>query len=391
MPTDATLQSGPPPDPSSAGRLKLLGLVALVVAIVAVVWGVLSRESQTRQAQGWSDRQAAPTVAVITPTVSAGRRALSLPGDLAAENAAQIYARVSGYLKTWRLDIGAHAAAGELLATLDTPDLDQQVTQAQADLVSAQATRQLSATTARRWTDLLSSDAVSKQETDEKTGDLAVRTALVLASKANLDRLLALRAFSRITAPFAGVITARNANIGDLVNAGAGSQPLFVVSDVSKIRVYVHVPQTLSAGLQPGVQAQLRLPEISGRTFPAAVVATSGAISGQSGTLLVELSAANPDGALKPGAYVQVDFDISGGLRTLNLPASALLFRKEGLQAAVLDHQDRVHLTRISVARDLGQQVEVASGVEVGDRIIDNPPDSIAEGEQVHVAKPPHG
>lgn len=381
MRSDA-LPAPPPRTRSGAGRTA--ALAAVLLAGAAVAWGVVSRHHQAHEAQAWSDRQAVPTVAVIHPTVSAAGRTLTLPGDLASENAAQLYARVSGYLKAWYQDIGAHVAAGQLLATLDTPDLDQQVAQARADLASAQATQRLSATTARRWTDLLSADAVSQQEAEEKTGDLAAKTALVRAAQANLDRLLALKAFARIRAPFAGVVTARNANIGDLVNAGAGAQPLFVVSDVRKIRVYVRVPQSYTAELHPGLKAQLHLPEFPGRAFPATLVSTSDAINAQSGTLLAELSSDNADGALKPGAFAQVDFDLEGSRPTLRLPASALLFRRDGLQAAVLEG-DHVRLRRITVARDLGQQVEVASGVTAADRVVDNPPDSLADGERVNL------
>lgn len=374
-----------PPRRSRAGLLA--GIAAVVVAGAAVTWGVVSRGSQTREAQRWSDRQAVATVSVVTPTAGEGTSSLSLPGDLAAENTAQIFARVSGYIHAWRQDIGARVHAGQVLATLDTPDLDQQVAQARADLASVQAQQRLSATTAKRWTDLAALDAVSKQEADEKTGDLAARTAGVGASRAGLNRLLALKSFARITAPFSGVVTSRTADIGDLVNAGAsGSQPLFTVSDVSRIRVYVRVPQSASADLKPGAPAVLHLPEFPDRTFPATLVSTSGAINPQSGTLLVQLSAANPDGALKPGAFTTVEFRLQQPRAVLRLPASALLFRKEGLSAAVVDGSGHVHLHRLTVARDLGPQVEVSSGVSAGDHVIDNPPDSLTEGQQVRVA-----
>lgn len=383
MLNEATVDRASPPP---LRGLKTVGVVAAVVAVGAVAWGVLSRSGQTHTAQTWSDTQAIPTVALIRPDPVPGGRILTLPGNLAAFNAAQIYARVSGYLKAWDQDIGARVRTGQLLATLDTPEVDQQVAQARADLASAQATQRLSQTTAKRWSDLLSSDAVSKQESDEKQGDLEARTALVRASRANLDRLLTQRSFAQITSPFDGIVTARNANIGDLVNAGSsGAQPLFTVSDVHKIRVYVRVPQNFSSQLSAGTQAALRLPEFPGRTFPATLVRTSGAINDQSGTLLAELAADNPDGALKPGAFAQVDFKLAQATPVLRLPASALIFRKEGLQVATLDGRQRVHLKTIVVGRDLGPQVEVASGVQAGDRIIDNPPDSVAEGELVRI------
>ncbi len=384
MPTDATTL--PPPPRARMKGLKTTGAIAAVVALGAVVWGVVARTGETHQAQTWSNAQAIPTVSVIRPDGAMGGRILTLPGNLEAFNAAQINARVSGYLKTWDQDIGARVHAGQVLATLDTPELDQQVAQARADLASAQATQRLSQTTAKRWSDLLSSDAVSKQESEEKQGDLAARTALVRASQANLDRLLALKAFAKIAAPFDGVVTARNANIGDLVNAGAGGgQPLFTVSDVHKIRVYVRVPQSFSSQMRDGMAALLHLPEYPNRTFPATLVRTSGAINDQSGTLLAELSADNGGGDLKPGAFAQVDFKLTQETPILRLPASSLIFRKEGMQVATLDNNQRVRLKKIVIGRDLGPQVEVSSGVTAQDRIVDNPPDSIAEGELVRV------
>ena len=384
MPTDVAAPT------LSPRRLRTIGIVILVVALVAVAWGVISRRRETHAAQSWSTQVATPTVAVVHPTIGAAMRNLSLPGDLAADNAAQIFARTSGYIKAWYKDIGAPVRTGDVLATLDTPDLDQQVLQARAEVASAEANQRLSATTSNRWADLLRYDAVSRQDAEEKSGDLAVKTAQVGAARAALNRLLALKNFARITAPFAGVVTTRNANIGDLVNAGAAAQPLFVVSDERRLRVYVRVPQSESAGLKPGLPAHLALPEYPGRSFPATLASTSQAINGQSGTLLVELIANNSDGALRPGAFARVSFDMADSHPSLLLPASALLFRKEGLQVAVLDGTNHAHLRRISLARDLGQQVEVATGLSASDRVIDNPPDSIAEGEAVNLA-PGHG
>ncbi|MBE7219165.1 MAG: efflux RND transporter periplasmic adaptor subunit [Caulobacteraceae bacterium] len=373
-------------------RLKLVGIVAAIVAVLLVVWGLIARRGEVHQAQQWSDAQAIPTVAVVRPQQSQGGRQVTLPGDLAAFNAANIFARTSGYIRAWYDDIGAVVKPGQVLAVLDTPDLDQQVIQARADLASAEANRKLSQSTATRWVDLLKSDAVSKQETDEKTGDLAVKTALVKAAQANLDRLLALKGFARITAPFAGVVTARNANIGDLVTAGAsGERPLFTVSDVHRIRTYVHVPQNQSADLKPGVQAKLHLPEYPNRTFPATLVSTSGAINDQSGALLVELDSDNPDGALKPGAYAQVEFDLPGSAQVMRLPSSALIFRQQGLQVATLDADDHVHLQHVTIRRDLGPQVEIDGGLAPNARVVDNPPDSLAEGELVRVDHAAHG
>jgi membrane fusion protein, multidrug efflux system len=397
MSTDAVAHRGAPA-PAPRGRhrgLVIAAVIAAGLAAVVVVTGILSRSHQTAQTKSWTDAQAIPAVTTIAPTLETGAQDLVLPGNLAAYYNAQIYARVSGYVHGWYQDIGARVHTGQLLATIDTPELDQQLQQARADLASAKANATLADATSRRWNHLLTQDAVSRQETEEKAADFQVKTAQVNASEANLDRLLALKSFARIVAPFDGVVTARRTDIGALVNAGASASPnseLFDVAKVDRLRLYVHVPQSYSARIRPGVQASLTVPEYPGKSFPAQVFSNANAVSDSSGTLLVELSVANPGGVLKTGDYAQVTFKLpngdTGGM--LRLPSSALLFRKNGLQAAVVGSDDRVHLKAVTAARDLGSATEIAHGLSPSDKVIDNPPDSIAEGELVRVVPADH-
>ena len=371
--------------PTAAG-LKRTAAIAVVLLAAVVVLGLASRAQQSHDTAQWTHTQAIPVVRTISPIAPEVGQTLTLPGTLEAFNNAQIYARVPGYLKAWYRDIGARVRTGELLAVIDTPELDQQIAQAKADLVSAVAARGLSKTTSDRWAGLLKSDAVSKQETDEKAGDLATKSAMVNAAQANLQRLQALKSFARIVAPFDGVVTARNADIGALVNAGSGSPAaaLFTVADVHDLRVYVRAPEAYSTQIRPGMTAAMTLQEFPGRTFRATLVSTSGAISNQSGTLLVELMVDNRDGALDPGGYAKVRFPVGGVAgQNLRLPASALMFRREGLQVATLTPSGHVLMKPIAIAQDLGPQVEVATGISTADKVIDNPPDSLANGDIV--------
>jgi RND family efflux transporter MFP subunit len=372
-------------------RLKLTGLIAGVAAVAIVGWGVVSRTRAVADNRAWAAERSVPVVRTFSPRASAGAEGLELPGQLQAYNDAAIYARVPGYLKSWNEDIGARVKAGQLLAVIDAPELDQELAQAEANLATVQATLKLSKVTAERFQDLVGDDAVSKQDADEKSGDLAAKTAAVKAAEANVSRLKALEGFKRILAPFDGVVTTRNANIGALVNAGAGQNPgsaLFNVSDVHLLRVYVHVPQAYSAQVKTGMKAALSLPQYAGRAFPATVVSDAGAVSDQSGTLLVELEVQNPDGALKPGDFAQVRFDLPPSSNVVRVPASALIFRSAGLEVATVTPDGRAHLHPASVARDLGAQVELNGGVGPSDKVIDTPPDSLEDGDLVRIAPP---
>jgi RND family efflux transporter MFP subunit len=395
MPTDLRA-----PRPARRRGLLIAGVAAACIAVVVVASGIAGRMRQTAEVKAWTRTESIPTVSLVSPTAGAGARTLTLPGTLQAFFNAPIYSRVPGYVHAWYVDIGARVKAGQALATIDTPELDQQIAQARADVATAQANRQLAATTAARWTRLLTQDAVSRQESDEKTGDLAAKTAQVAAAQANLSRLLALKGFSRIVAPFDGVVTARKTDIGALVNAGAAASPnseLFDVAKIDKLRLYVRVPQVNSGEIRPGVRVTLTVPEAPGRRFPAVLDTTANAISDNSGTLLTELLVANPGDVLKPGAYAEVSFEIpssagmGAGPHALLLPSSALLFRSQGLEAAVVDSSDHVRLRRLGTGRNLGQTMEITSGLQPDDRVIDNPPDAISEGQLVRVVAPPAG
>jgi len=372
--------------PKRLRRLKLAGLVALLAAAGVVTSGIASRVHAKQQMAAWSAAQAIPTVVADVPSHDGAVQALTLPGHLSAFVNAPIYARVSGYLHAWYVDIGTHVKAGQLLGEIDTPDLDQQLAQARADLRSSQANETLAASTARRWAAMLKQDSVSQQEADEKTSDLAAKQAIVAANEANVGRLEALESFKRIIAPFAGVVTARTTDVGALINAGGGNGPeLFTVSDSRRLRVYVTVPQNEAAVIRPGLTATLTVPERPGMQFDAKLVNTDDAITPSSGTLLVQLSVDNASGLLIPGEYTEVHFNLPNDGHAMTIPASALIFRGDGLQVAVVGLDGRAVLKPVTVATDLGTKVVIASGLAATDRVIDNPPDSLATGDVVRL------
>ncbi len=368
--------------------LKRIGGGALVGAALLVAWGIHSRHHADQKLADWTKQQATPSVTVVQPQSEGAADALVLPGNVQALNSAPIYARTNGYVRKWFVDIGTPVKAGQLLALIDAPEVDQQLEQARADYQTARANEALAQTTSTRWSALLQKDAVSKQEADEKQGDLAAKSALTNAASANVRRLAALQGFTRLEAPFAGVVTSRSTQIGALVTAGnAAAQPLFTVSDVSRVRIYVRVPQAYSAEIKPGLHASLTLPEYPGRTFDATLTRTADAVDQQSGTVLVELQAANVDGALKPGAYAQIRFPVAGSSGAVIVPASAVLYRSDGTLAAAVDGQGRVRLRPIKIGRDSGDKLEIVAGLAASDRVIDSPPDAIANGDQVQVVQ----
>jgi RND family efflux transporter MFP subunit len=366
--------------------LRRVGIGAVAVALLIVVVGTASRINAVNQLRATSAQAAVPTVSVLTPTTDANGGNLVLPGSIQAYNSAPIYARTNGYVRRWLVDIGDHVSAGQTLAVLDAPEVDQQLAQAHADYQTALANQHLAASTARRWNAMLAQDAVSRQEADEKSGDLAAKSALAKAGLANVRRLQALQGFTRLSAPFDGVVTSRSAQIGALVVAGtAASQPLFTVSDVKRMRIYVRVPQTWSASVHPGIPAWLTLPEFPGRRFSAAMTRSAQAVDAQSGAVLVELQADNPDGALKPGAYAQVSFDTGPGIGNgVSLPGSAILYGNNGPSVAVAGANGVVTIKPVSMVRDDGSKV-VVGGITRSDRVIDSPPDSIRGGDHVKV------
>ena len=367
--------------------LRWLGLLLLLIAIAIVVTGLQMRRAQSHVLRDRAEAMSVPTVLARPPAPATGAPALELPARIEAWSRAPIYARVSGYLKQWTADIGTPVGADQLLAEIETPELDQQLLQAQAELNAARTNAAVAATTAARWRALLPSDSVSRQEVEEKNGDLAARQSQVKALQANLERVQALKRFARITAPFDGVITARNTDIGALVSAGgtAGSE-LFVVSDTSRLRVYANVPQTYVAMLRPGATAKLNVPERAGQTYTATLLSTAGAINAASGTMLVQLTVDNAAGELLPGGFAKVAFDLPRNPDALSIPPGALIFDKDGLRVATVGPDDRVVLKSVTVARDLGTAIELATGLLPTDRVIENPPDGVLDGDPVKVA-----
>jgi RND family efflux transporter MFP subunit len=370
-------------------RLKAVGLAALCLAAGVVALGTLSRVQADQRLRQWTSAEATPVVRLASVGGDdAGGQALVLPGAVQAFYDAPIHARVSGYLKRWYVDIGSPVKAGQLLAEIDTPDLDQQLNQAKADLATAVANQQLSQITAQRWASLLAKDAVSRQDADNKNGDLAAKTALVASARANVQRLQALESFKRITAPFDGVVTTRSTDVGALIAVGGVTDvPLFTVASENRLRIYVQVPQNYSADIKPGMTASFTVPEHPGQVFTAQMATSADAITPQSGTLNVQLQIDNTDRQLKPGDYAQVRFNLPRDNGAIRLPASALMFRDSGMSVAVLGSGGRVVMKPVTIGRDFGATVEIAYGLTAADRVIDNPPDSLRPGDIVQLAR----
>jgi RND family efflux transporter MFP subunit len=400
----------PPHDTASPPRnLRRIGLIAVLAAIAIAGFGILQRRSHEAEVAQWTKEQAIPTVAVITPRAGAATQRLVLPGTVQAWYEAPIYARVPGYLKNWNFDYGAHVKKGDVLAEIETPDLDAQLMAAQAKLNSARAVvkvreaeEQFAQSTYQRWRDS-PKGVVSVQEQESKQADynsakarLSSATAEVAADQGDVDRLQAMESFKNITAPFDGVVTARETDVGALINAGSGTgggsgPELFKVADIHMMRVYVQVPQQLSAGIKAGLKAELQLPQYPNKTFKATVATTSSSINTNARTLLVELHADNPDGELQPGAYAQVDFELPTDPNIVRVPTSALVFRERGMEVAMIGPGDTIELRPIKLGRNLGTEVEVVQGLTLSDRLVNSPPDSLASGDKVRVAGAPAG
>jgi RND family efflux transporter MFP subunit len=378
-----TTESSPP---VSRRKLGIFGVVALIVAGLVVATGIRAREESGSKLREWTDEQAIPTVAVALPNAKILNATIDLPGRLEAYSRAPIFARVSGYLKSWSADIGAKVKAGQVIAEIEAPDLDQQLLQARADLASQQASAKLSEATLTRRKSLIASNFVSMQEIDERTADLSNKKAAVNSGTANVERLEALAGYKKITVPFDGVVTARETDVGALINAGGGSGPaMFVVSDITKLRVYVNVPQTYVPAIKIGAKAVISMPEYPNRTFAATVEASSQSVDVASGTTRMQLALDNSAGELMPGGYANVRMSLTRDVVPLHIPASALIFNQSGLRVATVTSDDKVLFKTVTIARDLGRDIELASGVSPDDRIITAPPDGIADGDQVRV------
>jgi RND family efflux transporter MFP subunit len=366
--------------------LRNAGIVAALLIVVGAVAGLIPRSLHRNALRAETRELAIQTVSVVSPAPGRNAAGLTLPAEAKALVEAPIYARTSGYLKRYLVDIGSQVKAGDLLAEIDTPELNQELAQSRAQLVQADAALALAKTTDSRWADLLKSSSVSEQEAAEKKADLELKSATVEAARANVHRLEDLQSFERVTAPFTGTITARGTDVGQLVAASSGNE-LFRLAQTGTLRVFVRVPQAIAHGIAPGQKAELTIPEMPGRVFPAKVVRTSGAMSADSRTLLVELEVDNSRGEILAGTYVQVRLTEAKLDPTLTLPSNTLLFRSEGPQVGVLGADGKVELRRIVLGRDFGPTIEILEGVGATDRVILNPPDSLVGGTTVRVAE----
>jgi len=374
----------------SRRKLLFVGIIALVIAGLIAASGIASRAKSDRELVQWTNKQAVPTVALAQLKQGDQFQSLMLPGTIEAYRKAAIYARVSGYLKSWELDIGAPVQPGQVLAVIDTPDLDQQLAQAKATLASAQANAQLAAVTAQRSDFLAKRQVASQQTADNATSDAAAKKAVADAAQANVRQLEAMESFKTVVAPFDGVVTARNTDIGALINAGAGAgQELFEVSDMDTVRIYVQVPQAFTAQLHPGLKATFEMPQYPGQHFDAKLVTTSNAVNVTSRSMLVELQADNSAKKFSPGTYCQVQFQIPGDPNMVQVPATALISGDHGTQVAVLDNSNKVVMKPVQIGRDFGDSVEVVAGLSLTERVIDSPPETLQSGDQVQLAATP--
>ncbi|WP_307437833.1 efflux RND transporter periplasmic adaptor subunit [Labrys monachus] len=370
----------------SHGKLGIFGVVFVAGAAMLVYTGIDARHRSNAELTQWTEAQAVPTVTLVTLNSQPGVVSLNLPGRLQANNSAPIFARVSGYVKDWKVDIGAAVKAGETLADIEAPDQDQQLLQAKADLANAKAAEVLADLTLKRERPLLASNTVAQQEIDQRVADLASKQAAVNSGAANVQRLEVLSAYKTVTAPFDGLITERNTDVGNLIAAGSNAgRPMFVVSDVRTLRAYVNVPQNYAPAVKIGSKTLVSVPEYPGRTFAAKVVASARSVDMSSGTTQMQLAVDNSKGELMPGAYANVKVDLSGVAGTFRIPVSALVFDEKGLRVATVGPDSRVAFKAVTIARDLGSEIELGSGVQAGDRVIAAPPDGLAEGDPVHV------
>ena len=363
----------------------LFVVVLIIVAGLIVVAGIVPRLNERKALAKETNRTAAPVVTVITPSPSAPSEEVVLPGNMQAFVDAPIYARTSGYLKRWYFDIGAHVKQGQLLAEIESPEVDQQLAQAREDLKTTQADLQLAQITATRYTDLFKTDSVAKQDVDNAVQNAAAREAAVKSSQANVARLEQMVGFEKVYVPFTGVVTARETDIGQLVQSGSTqNHELFHVASVDRLRVFVDVPQVYSQQAKPGLNADLTLPELPGRRFPGTLVRTADSFDPATRTLLVELDVPNKDGKLFPGAYTEVHFKMKSQGTTLIIPSTSLIFRSQGLRVPVV-RDGKTVLVTVTTGRDFGNTVEVLTGLTAADKVIANPPDSLVEGEPVRV------
>jgi RND family efflux transporter MFP subunit len=392
MPAAQRAQQGGPPSPRSRlTRGAVLLLVVVVVALV-VVWGISSRRKANAQLSQETQDLSITTVSVIHPKTGAPQQEIVIPGDMQPYTDAPIFARTNGYLKKWYADIGANVKAGQLLAEIDSPEVDQQLQQARADLATAQANMNLAEVTASRYKDLLKTDSVAQQDVDNANGNFEARRTTVESAQANVKRLQDMQAFEKVYAPFDGVITARNTDIGQLIDSGSSggaSRELFHIAAVNPLRVYINVPQFDSPEIRPGLRAELVLTEFPGRRFQGTVARSSGAIDNATRTLLTEVDVENSAHLLRPGGYVEVHLKLPSPVNTFTLPVNATIFKSAGLQVAIVKNGKTISLIPVTPGRDFGTEIEIVAGLKGDEWVVLNPSDSLTEGTVVRVAESP--
>lgn len=389
MPEQSPPVATEPNGPAPAGRGKLLVGTALLVLIVAGAITFLNRKSETKALAKETEAMSVPTVALVQPKAEPGNDELVLPGNLQAFEESPIFARTNGYLLKWYKDIGSKIQKGELLAAIDTPEVDQELSQAKASREQIKAALELAKISADRWANLRKTDSVSQQEADQQASGYQQALANLAAADANVRRLEQLESFKDVYAPFSGVLTRRNVDPGALINSGAQAtgKELFDIARVDPIRVYVSVPQAYAPSMKVGVKAVVTLQEFPGQKFLGTIARTADAIDPATRTLNTEVDVPNKDGKLLPGSFGQVHFATGTSVPRITIPVNAMLFRAEGAQVALVDKDGKVHLRPISIGRDFGATLEILGGIEVSDQIVINPSDSLEEGQQVHVAK----
>ncbi len=389
QPTDPALPGNEVATKKRSRKPLIILAIAVILVAALLVSGILSRVRAGATLRTETLQAAVPAVSVVTPTRTAPTDEIILPGNVQPFITSPIYARTNGYLKKWYFDIGAHVKQGQLLAIIETPEVDQQLEQARSNLLTAQANLELAAITKTRYQGLLKSNAVSQQDVDNAVGTYNANKAIVEADKAAVQQYSALVSFEKVYAPFDGVITARNTDIGDLINAGSSSNvktDLFHIAQPGKLRVYVNVPEEYSQGIKSGMTADLTLAEFPGRKFQGKLVRTSEAINLTTRTLLIEVDVDNPTGTLLTGSYAEVHLAVPSQASTFLIPVNALLFRTEGLRVGVVK-DGKVTLTPVTPGHDFGNQIEIVAGLKADDQVIVNPPDSIVSGQQVQIVQ----
>jgi RND family efflux transporter MFP subunit len=378
----------PTEDIKAPSRRSLLtaATAAFLLASAVVGYGFIERAQSKQEVVQWTNAQAVPTVALAQLIPGGTYQTLTLPGNIQPFNRAAILARVNGYVKSWDHDIGSTVKAGQVLATIDAPDLDQQLSQAKATLASVRANHQIASLTASRNNILLQKQIVAQQLADQTDADAKAKEAVVDANEANVRQLEAMQSFKTLAAPFDGVVTARNVELGMLINSGGSGQPLFEVSDLHRVRIYVQVPQSFSAGLVPGMKATFEMPQYPGVQFEATLSHISKSINASSHSMQVELQADNAAGKFFGGSYCNVHFELPSDPNLVKLPSTALVTGNKGTQVAVLGGNNKVVLKNVQLGRDLGDSVEVTVGLSPSDRVINSPPETLAAGDTVRVA-----